>query len=143
MEGIRLTVEDAPKEDEMREVRRGLVAYNRPHVDDMDFFNITVFLRDENDGIVGGLLGNAYWGWLYVDALWVSEPLRRQGYGEKLMAAAESAAIEKGCHSAYLDTFDFQALPFYQKLDYEIFGRLENFPHGHTRYFVRKTLAVK
>ena len=140
MEEIRLTLEDAPSEDEMREVWKGLNAYNQSHISDMGSVRITVFLRDGDDRVIGGLLGNAYWGWLYVDALWVSESLRRQGYGKKLLAAAESAAAEKGFHSVYLDTFDFQALPFYQKLGYEIFGRLENFPHGHTRYFVRKTL---
>ena len=140
MEEIRLTFEDEPLEDEMREVRRGLRAYNRPHVDDMDFARITIFLRDGRGAVVGGLLGEVYWGWLYIDALWVSEQLRQQGYGSKLMSAAERAAAEKGCHSVYLDTFDFQALPFYQKLDYEIFGRLENFPHGHTRYFLQKAL---
>jgi GNAT superfamily N-acetyltransferase len=141
MEEIRLTFEEAPAEDEMREVRRGLRAYNQPHVDNMDYVNFTVFLRDGGGQVVGGLLGNAYWGWLYVDALWVSEPLRQKGYGRRLMLAAEDAARDRGFHSAYLDTFDFQALPFYQKLGYEIFGRLENFPRGHMRYFLRKTLS--
>ena len=32
----------------------------------------------------------------------------------------------------------FQALSFYQKLGYQIFGQLEDYPVGHTRYFLQK-----
>ena len=35
---------------------------------------------------------------------------------------------------------DFQALPFYEKCGYIIFGALEDYPIGHSRYFVRKSL---
>ena len=33
-----------------------------------------------------------------------------------------------------------QALPFYEKHGYTVFGVLENYPTGHSRYFVRKSL---
>ena len=36
--------------------------------------------------------------------LWVSDALRRQGIGRELMRAAEGRAIERGCHSAWVDT---------------------------------------
>lgn len=39
--------------------------------------------------------------------------------------------------------FSFQALPFYQKQGYEIFGTLDRFPDAHQRYFLRKTLVVE
>jgi hypothetical protein len=41
---------------------------------------------------------------------------------------------------AYLDTFSFQAPDFYKKLGYEVFGELQDFPHGHQRYFMKKRL---
>ena len=54
------------------------------------------------------------------------------------MRAAEQEARDRGCSHAHCDTYDFQALPFYQKLGYQVFGQLEDYPAGHTRYFLQK-----
>jgi len=45
------------------------------------------------------------------------------------------------CHSAWLDTFEFQARGFYERLGYSCFGELPNYPVGFSRYFLKKTLA--
>lgn len=42
------------------------------------------------------------------------------------MKRAELYAVERGCTNAFLDTFSFQARPFYEKLGYRVFGILEN-----------------
>ena len=56
------------------------------------------------------------------------------------MHEAEAEAVRRGCASAYLDTFDFQARPFYERLGYQLFGQLDDFPPGGSRYFLRKRL---
>jgi len=56
------------------------------------------------------------------------------------MTATERAAVERGCYAAYLDTFDFQAVSFYELLGYSAIGALEDFPFGHTRFFLQKRL---
>lgn len=33
---------------------------------------------------------------IYIDVLWVEESLRKQGYGTKLLSAAEREALENG-----------------------------------------------
>jgi hypothetical protein len=43
------------------------------------------------------------------------------------MKRAELYAVERGCTDALLDTFSFQARPFYEKLGYRVFGMLERF----------------
>ena len=63
-----------------------------------------------------------------------------RGFGRELMKRAELYAVERGCTDAYLDTFSFQARPFYEKLGYRVFGTLENHPAGHQRYFMTKQL---
>ena len=60
--------------------------------------------------------------------------------GRRLLRAAEREAAERGCAHAYLDTFDFQARPFYERLGYAVFGVQEGFPPGHVRYFLRRAL---
>ncbi len=78
--------------------------------------------------------------WLYIDVFWLDESVRRQGWGEKILQTAEEEARGRGCHRVYLDTLDFQALPFYQKYGYSVFGVLDDFPLGHKRYYLQKAL---
>jgi len=90
--------------------------------------------------IVGGVSGATYWGWLYVNLMWLKEDLRGQGYGKELLTLAEDEARQRGAKQSYLDTFSFQAPGFYQKQGYEVFGQLDDFPPGHQRYFLCKVL---
>jgi GNAT superfamily N-acetyltransferase len=99
------------------------------------------FLVDENNNVRGGLLGSTNWDWLRIDILAIDPALRGQQFGRQLMQLAEVQARERGCKMAYVDTFSFQALPFYQKLGYEIFGQLDGFPGEHSRLFLKKSLV--
>ena len=54
---------------------------------------------------------------------------------------AESRARERGCIGVYLDTFEYQARPFYERLGYELFGTLEGYPPGYRQYYLAKRLA--
>ena len=58
------------------------------------------------------------------------------------MTAAESRARERGCIGVYLDTFEYQARPFYERLGYELFGTLEGYPPGYRQYYLAKRLAA-
>ena len=99
-----------------------------------------IALRDDHGTILGGLNGATFRGWLHVDNLVVHETKRGQGYGSALLTAAEDEARNRGCHSAYLDTFSFQARPFYERHGYVVFGTLDDFPTGHQRFWLTKRL---
>ena len=82
------------------------------------------------------------WGqWLYIDIIWVDADYRKKGIGKHLIKSAEQKAKNKGIKRARLYTFDFQALNFYQKLGYTVYGKLEDFPEGHTAYYLKKILS--
>jgi GNAT superfamily N-acetyltransferase len=137
--GHRLTVEEAPVEADTDVLAYGLEAYNESQWPQHPPWRpLAIFLREETR-IAAGLAGETYCGWLFVKYLWVSDGLRGRGVGRKLMARAEALARERGCHSARLDTFSFQARGFYEKLGYEEFGRLDYPPVSH-RHFMRKVL---
>jgi GNAT superfamily N-acetyltransferase len=131
----------APHPDEVATVRDGLAAYNRQHVPEDEYQPIKLFVRNADGSIVGGLLGGTYWNWLYVEILWLSEEIRAQGYGGRLLDEAERMAVERGCIAAQLDTMSWQALEFYERHGYSVFGVLDNFPPGHRKYFLQKPLA--
>ncbi|MBE9208563.1 GNAT family N-acetyltransferase [Nostoc sp. LEGE 06077] len=140
MTNLKITVDDQPNAKDIRTVISHLVEYNnsqtQPDVNDP----LAIWVRDIDSTIVAGLVGQTNWEWLYISHLWVSEKLRGQGYGSKMMLEAEKTAKQRGCGHVYLDTFSFQALGFYQHLGYQIFGVLEDFPVGHQRYFLSKKL---
>ena len=60
---------------------------------------------------------------------------------EGKLAEAEEAARRRGCHGVHLMTGSFNALPFYQKRGYTVFGVLTDMPTGHTQYFMTKSLV--
>jgi GNAT superfamily N-acetyltransferase len=96
--------------------------------------------RDDAGTLQAGMMGTLSWGWLFVEAVWVSDALRGAGIGRALMAAGEQHARKAGCHSAWLDTF--QARDFYLGLGYETFGVLDDYPPGQQRTFMRKALQA-
>ena len=91
--------------------------------------------------MVGGLLGETNVGWLFVAALWVAERFRGRGIGTALLAEGEAEARRRECIGVYLDTYSFQARPFYERLGYELFGTLPDCPPGGAKYYLYKRLG--
>ncbi len=100
---------------------------------------ITILVRDANKQIVGGLKSYCYGNSFFVDILFLDEQLRGKGYGTQLMKLAEQEAKRNNCDFAHLDTFSFQALPFYQKLGYKIYAELDYKP-DIKRFYLKKDL---
>jgi ribosomal protein S18 acetylase RimI-like enzyme len=104
---------------------------------------LVLLARDQKEIIVGGLVGITYWCWLHIDILWVAESLRQQGIGQQLLQKAEEQAVKRGCLSSHLETHTFQALGFYEKHGYQVFGELPDLPSGYTKYFLKKNLGME
>ncbi len=137
---MHLTIHDEPDEAEWKAIDRGLEAHSVQFAPPFEWRKLAIFLRDEEGGLLGGLLGATYWGWLYVETLYVADELRGQDWGTKLLAEGEAEALRRGCRAVHLDTMSYQALPFYEKFGYTVWGTLENFVGGHDRYFLQKQL---
>lgn len=89
---------------------------------------------------MAGLTGSTVGSWLSIELLWVSEALRGDGVGSQIIKAAEQQALASGCRFTRIDTFSFEARPFYEKLGYQLQMTLRNYPVEHERYFFTKTL---
>jgi GNAT superfamily N-acetyltransferase len=116
-------------------------SYNIAVTGQAEWYPVAFFLKDENGEVMGGLLGEIWAAWLHIKTLALATPARGRGFGRELMERAELYAIERNCTDAFLDTFSFQARPFYEKLGYRVFGMLENHPAGHQHYFMTKRLS--
>jgi len=103
---------------------------------------LSIVKRDAAGRIVAGLTAKMYWGWLYIDSLWVDESLRGQGVGRALVSAAEQEALKQGCHSAYLWTEKWEGPDFYPRLGYTEFVSIADFPVGFERKGFMKRIAA-
>ena len=130
----------APTENEIKYIQESLKRFNDERVGEDGHTSLNIVEYDENGDIIGGILGGTYWGWMYVDILWVHESHRYQGIGSKLLRKAEKEAIRRGCHHVHLDTMSWQAPEFYKKHGYEVIGILPDIPSGNQKYLLMKTL---
>ncbi len=101
---------------------------------------VQVYLRDWDNRVLGGVVGHLFGGWLNVSLLWVDEDFRNRGYGTRLLGMIEGEAVKLGCRYAHLDTYSFEAKPFYEKHGYSLFATLDDYPIGFSKYFLKKKL---
>ena len=126
--------------DEDREaVLAGLRKFNIQYLNANSFGQLAIYSKNEMGLIIGGLLASTKGNWLCIDYLWVSENARKNGLGRILIQAAEQESIKLGCKHALVDTFSFQALPFYEKQGYTQQMSLPDFPElGMQRHYLTK-----
>jgi len=138
-----VTLTDNPNPQALEALTRLITRFNesashRPN----DFRPLAILVSEPETGeTLGGL-----WGWtsfdhLHVDLLFLPERLRGSGLGTQLIRQAEEEAVRRGCVGAWLDTFSFQARGFYERMGYSVFGTIEDYPPGHSRFFLKKRLA--
>ncbi len=117
-----------------------LGAYNIEKTGREDYRPLVLVLNNSDGQAIGGLWGRTAYDWLFVRLLFVPEALRGKGIGTELISMAEHEARSRGCHHAWLDTFEFQARGFYERLGYTSFAELADYPPGFSRYFMKKAL---
>ena len=135
-----VVVEEDPSPDDVAVIAQGLGEYNLAKTATHGRW-FAAFLRDDQRTIVGGAHGWTFGHYMYVDLLWVDEPVRGQGHGRAVLLAAEQEGIGRGCRYSVLNTFSFQARGFYEKLGYRVFAELDDVVGPHRWYFLRKILS--
>ncbi|WP_109401285.1 GNAT family N-acetyltransferase [Proteus terrae] len=134
-----LKITTNPTPNEINEIYEGLLTHNLRYIQMEQYSPLAVF-KEENGKKIGGITGDILGNWLRIRYLWVDKAYRGQNIGTELLQTMETTAKEKGAKYAEVDTFSFQALPFYQKQGFVIFGTLENYPISDKKYYLRKKL---
>ena len=137
---LRIERERTADSPQAQDLQRKIDTYNIEVTGRHDWMPVAYFLRDSNDRVVGGVVGDIWGGWLHVRVMWVDAPLRRRGHGARLLGAAEELARERGCIGVFLETFSFQGSSWYPRFGYEVVAGLDDYPPGHTYYVLQKRL---
>jgi ribosomal protein S18 acetylase RimI-like enzyme len=123
---------------EVDELVAGVRRYNDARVGPSHSIPLTVLARSDDGMLIGGVSGRTVYGHFLIEVVWVDERFRGRALGRRLMRSAEEQACIRGCVAAQVDTLSFQAPGFYQNLGFEVVGMIDDFPEGHTRYFMLK-----
>ena len=137
---LNFTLQPEPTPEERNRIIDPLIAYNEAQVGPRNKKEFAFSMHSETGEFIGGLLGFTHWNHFFVSAVFVDQRFRGEGIGSDLLKRAEAVALEQGCDTIYLDSFDYQAPRFYVKLGFKVFGKLEDYPPGHQRFYLVKRL---
>lgn len=115
-----------------------LNAFNTSEAGDPRIAPLALMLTNDAGNRVGGLWGSFAYDWLVIEMVFVPEEYRGENWGRALMAQAEKMARSQARVGMWLDTFDFQARGFYEKLGFQLFGEITDHPVGRRRLFLAK-----
>lgn len=138
-EGTVLTV--GGRDDELNQ-RLGdeLEAFNDAATGTSDHGALSVRVTDGKGGLIGGLAGWTWGGLFEIELLWVRASSRGEGWGSKVLRAAEEEAVRRGCDRVVLASYTFQAPEFYKRHGYIETGRTPGIPGGHADVTLYKAL---
>jgi GNAT superfamily N-acetyltransferase len=119
-------------------IDKGLDVFNA-QFSPTEYEEFAITLKSDGGEVKGGIYAISWGKMLFIKWLWVNETHRRGGHGRALMVAAEAEGRTRGCSAIWLDTFEFQARPFYEKIGFSVFGTLD-YPAGFKRFFLQKSL---
>ena len=132
-------VEDQPAADAVRaELERRIIAFNEAVTGHHDGRTLTFVVREQG-AIVAGLDGFTWGGYARIEYLFVDESHRGRGLGSALMDAALREARARDCDAITVDTHEFQAPAFYERLGFGRVGTTLGTPRGSAehRYWKR------
>lgn len=101
---------------------------------------LAVQIKNDHDEVIAGAAARTFGDWLLLDTLWVSDELRGQNIGSKILKEIEISGKKRGCIKCLLDTLNFQAMPFYEKHGYKTEWIQEHYPKTGCKYFMVKAL---
>jgi GNAT superfamily N-acetyltransferase len=131
---------DVPDHSDIDVIGQGLAAFNDSQTGIKDRRLLAVLVKDASGTTVGGISGRSSLGLLFLDLVYLPEPLRGGGLGSRLLAMAEEEGRRRGCKSAVLYTISFQAPEFYKRHGWRVFGEIACDPPGTSRVFMTKEL---
>jgi GNAT superfamily N-acetyltransferase len=140
MAQFQLDFDEDPTPDQVRFLEDRLYEFNVTATNISDGRALAIFVRAADGQIHAGLNGHTWGGCCEIRQVWVDEPLRGQGLGRDLLAAAETEARRRGCSQILLTTHSFQAPAFYQRLGFEVVATVEEYPCGYQPLWLRKRL---
>ncbi|MEV6811406.1 GNAT family N-acetyltransferase [Micromonospora sp. NPDC051296] len=119
-----------------------LTAFNQRATGADDEADLSVRITSPDGELVAGLTGWSWGSCAGINMVWVRADRRGEGWGGRLLRAAEEEARRRGCTEISVASFSFQAPEFYRRHGYLDTGRREGIPGGHVDHHFWKSLVT-
>ncbi|MEH1097988.1 GNAT family N-acetyltransferase [Micromonospora sp. CPCC 205561] len=119
-----------------------LTTFNNRATGATDEAVLSVRVDDADGELVAGLTGWTWGGCAGINMVWVREERRAEGWGGRLLRAAEEEARRRGCTEISVSSLSFQAPGFYRRHGYLDTGHREGIPGGHVDHHFFKSLVT-
>lgn len=100
-----------------------------------------IYVTNDKNEIIGGIKGDFFGELCRVYTVWIHENNRQKGLGTELFKNIDVIAKKNKCKIIQLDTAEFQAKEFYEKLGFSVVATLPSNFMGYTSYILRKILV--
>ncbi|MDO6765783.1 GNAT family N-acetyltransferase [Agarivorans sp. 1_MG-2023] len=137
---MRFELKTHASKEEIEEIRTELISFNQPFLKGVKEESLALFSYDEHEQKIAGITAEIFGEWLLIKLLWVKESHRGQHLATQLISQLEQHAVGLGCGHAHVDTFSFQAKPFYEKQGYQCQMTLDNYPVSTAMFVLTKAL---
>jgi GNAT superfamily N-acetyltransferase len=137
----KITFTENPSSEDKNILSQGIADHARLMKKQIPARSFAFFVHDKEKKIIGGCDGCIYYNCLYIDQLWLAASIRGNGLGTQLMYAAENFAQSQGAQFSTVNTMDWEALPFYQKIGYTIEFERHGYAKNSIFYFLRKNFT--
>lgn len=128
-----ILLEETDNSQAAADILAGVRAYNITYLGIYHRKHFVLYLQDENKQTVAGLTAEYLETLCTVHLVWIKDELRGLHIGTELLLKLEEYIKPKGCTTIQLDTTEFQAKPFYEKLGYKVVATLPKGFKGHVQ----------
>jgi ribosomal protein S18 acetylase RimI-like enzyme len=131
---------DHPSHQEIDAIYKGLEKHAKQTLGNTSFEPFGFLVHGDNGALIAGCTGVFMYGALNIKLLWVDEMVRNKGLGKQLLEKAEILAQQKNCRYISVETFNWQATGFYEKMGYKVEFIYDGYDNDSKFYFFRKKI---
>lgn len=111
---------DTLSKEEEEKMRKSFEEHESSHGIDVNYKPFVIMAKDCHGTMIGAITAFTAFAEIYIDDMWIDEPMRRQGLGRKLLHQLEEHFTGKGFNNMNLVTSAFQAPEFYKKCGFTV-----------------------
>lgn len=138
-----MNIEISNNNENYQYVSKGLHIYNNEHGNTQYFKNrdekpkekeVFGFYAFEDGEIIGGMVVYEEFQWLYIQKTFISDKYRGKNIGSAIFKRLEEYAKQRNLVGIRVETLDFQAKGFYEKVGCKLLYELKDCPRGNIEY---------
>lgn len=133
-------VQEILREDLKKEIHEGFAKHAIEMTGYNELSDVIAFIAKDEDLFIGAVAVQIFWGALHIKYVFVKDEYREKKIASKLMQQAFNFGKNNKCNFAFVETMNFQALGFYQKLGFELDFTRSGYSHGTSFHYLHKDL---